>query len=71
VQAEDLPRGPRVVIVRHQDVYEMPVRREAEALVAAGYETEVICMWDPKRPRRCVVNGVDITSLPIDRKSVV
>lgn len=64
-QAKDSPRGPRVVIVRHQDIYEIPVRREAEALVAAGYETEVICMWNPNRPRRCLVNGVEITSLPI------
>ena len=43
----------------------MPVQREAEALAAAGYETEVICMRDPKRPRRYVLNGVDITSLPV------
>jgi glycosyltransferase involved in cell wall biosynthesis len=53
------------VIVRHQDVYELGLQREAEALAAAGYETEVICMRDPRRPRRCVVNGVDIKSLPV------
>ena len=64
-KARDLARRPRVAIVRHQDVYELGLQREAEALAAAGYETEVICMRDPRRPRRCVVNGVDITSLPV------
>jgi glycosyltransferase involved in cell wall biosynthesis len=53
------------VIVRHQDVYELGLQREAEALAAAGYDAEVICMRDPRRPRRTVVNGVPITSLPV------
>jgi glycosyltransferase involved in cell wall biosynthesis len=57
--------GKRVVIVRHQNVYELGLQREAEALAAAGYETEVICMRDPARPRRCELNGVQITSLPV------
>jgi len=55
---------PRVCIVREIDEYEPPVQREAEALVSAGFDVEVLCMRHAKRPRRAVVNGVQITSLP-------
>jgi glycosyltransferase involved in cell wall biosynthesis len=41
------------------------VQREAEALAAAGFDVEVICMRDPDRPRRSVVNGVTVISLPV------
>ena len=58
----------RVAIVRHQDVYELGLRREAEALADAGYDTEVICLRDPERPRKTVINGVSITSLPVRRR---
>jgi glycosyltransferase involved in cell wall biosynthesis len=57
-------KRPRVAIVRQSDLYEMPVRREAEALAEAGYETEVICMHNPERTRTSVVNGVKIIGLP-------
>jgi glycosyltransferase involved in cell wall biosynthesis len=59
------PSAPRVLIVRQTDLYEMPVRRQAEALSTAGLEVEVICMHHPDRPRRAVVNGVRVTSLRI------
>jgi glycosyltransferase involved in cell wall biosynthesis len=55
---------PRVVIVRQQDIYELGLQREAEALADAGYEVEVICLRYPERPRKTVVNDVQITSLP-------
>jgi glycosyltransferase involved in cell wall biosynthesis len=55
---------PRVCIVRQTDMYEPPVQRAAEALVRSGFETEVMCMRNPERPRRAVINGVEITSLP-------
>jgi hypothetical protein len=55
---------PRVCIVRQTDLYEIPVKRMAEALAEAGYEVEVLCMRSPDRPRRTVVNGIDVTSLP-------
>jgi glycosyltransferase involved in cell wall biosynthesis len=58
------PTKPRVCIVREMDEYEPPVQREAEALVSAGFDVEVLCMRHAKRPRRAVVNGVQITSLP-------
>src|SRR5271157_2263344 len=59
------PAAPRVLIVRQTDLYEMPVRRQAEALTGAGYEVEVLCMPRAGRPRRIAVNGVRVTSLPI------
>ena len=55
---------PRACIVREMDEYEPPVQREAEALVSAGFDVEVLCMRHAKRPHRIVVNGVQITSLP-------
>jgi len=30
------PKPPRVLIVRQTDLYELPVRRQAEALTGAG-----------------------------------
>jgi glycosyltransferase involved in cell wall biosynthesis len=56
---------PRVCIVRQTDLYEVPVKREAEALARAGYETEVLLMRSTERPRRAVVDdGVVLISLP-------
>lgn len=59
---------PRVCIVRQTDVYEPPLRRTAEALRAAGFDVEVICMRHPARPRRVTIQGVDVTSLPTSRR---
>jgi len=58
------PKPPRVLIVRQTDLYELPVRRQAEALTGAGYQVEVLIMRRPTRPRRVTVNGVSVTSLP-------
>ena len=50
------------------------VRREAEALVEAGYRVEVVCLKEPKQPGeqpepyRDKVNGVHIHRLPFNRK---
>jgi glycosyltransferase involved in cell wall biosynthesis len=54
--------------LRQVDVYEPMVQREAEALVSAGFDVEVICMRSTERPRHVVVNGVSVTSLPVARK---
>jgi glycosyltransferase involved in cell wall biosynthesis len=45
-------------------MYEPPVQRAAEALVKAGLDVEVLCMRNPDRPRRAMIGGVEITSLP-------
>ena len=57
-------RRPRVCIVRQCDLYVMADQRECEALVAAGFDVEFLCMRSDERPRRTVINGVEITSLP-------
>jgi len=50
------------------------VRREAEALVEAGYRVEVFCLRAPKRPgkqrepNKDIVNNVHIHRLPLVRK---
>jgi glycosyltransferase involved in cell wall biosynthesis len=59
-----MERRGRVCIVRQTDLYEPPVQREAEALVSAGFDVEVLMMRGDNRPRRTVVNDVEITSLP-------
>jgi glycosyltransferase involved in cell wall biosynthesis len=55
---------PRVCIVRQTDIFEIPLQRMGETLVEAGYDVEILCMRSPGRPRRMVVNGLDVTSLP-------
>ena len=55
---------PRVCIVRQTHYYEMPVRREAEALVGAGYDVELIHMRGADGKGREVINGVSISTLP-------
>jgi glycosyltransferase involved in cell wall biosynthesis len=54
----------RVCIVRQTDMYEPAVQREAEALVQAGFDVEVICMRHPERARRVTMDGVSVISLP-------
>lgn len=44
------------------------VRREAEALAAAGYEVDVIGLRDHGMKARETVNGVNITRVPIARR---
>ena len=58
-------KTPRVAIVRQADLYEMQIQREAEALVRAGCDVEVLVMRNPDRPREIELNGVRVTSLPI------
>jgi len=44
------------------------VRREAEALVEAGYTVDVIALRDPGGTMRAVINGVRVYALPIRRR---
>lgn len=52
--------------------YDLLVRREAEALSQAGYETHVICLErpasDPNHAREEVINSVQVHHLPLKRK---
>ncbi len=57
-------RRPRACLVRQTDLYETPLRREAEALTEAGFAVEVLLMRHADRARRTTINGVDVTSLP-------
>lgn len=50
--------------MRQTPYYELQLRREAEALVAAGYDVELIHMRGANERRRSVVNGVSVTTLP-------
>jgi glycosyltransferase involved in cell wall biosynthesis len=65
----DSPRG-RIAIVRQTDHYELPVRREAEALARSGFDVEVLLMQRAGGPERETVDGVELTYLPASlRKS--
>ena len=54
--------------------YDIRVRREAEALVGAGFRVDVVCLRLPKKPGRSRepfqdrINGVEVYRLPISRK---
>ena len=63
-RSEEEGRRPRVCIVRQTHYYEMPVRREAEALVGAGYDVELIHMRGADGKGREVINGVSVSTLP-------
>jgi glycosyltransferase involved in cell wall biosynthesis len=53
-----------VCIVRQLDHYEQPIQREAEALLSAGFDVEVILMRRPGAAAREIVDGVEITTVP-------
>lgn len=61
-------KRPRVAIVRQTDHYELPVQREAEALVRAGFDVEVFFMRAQGAPPHEEVNGVLLTALPVSLK---
>jgi glycosyltransferase involved in cell wall biosynthesis len=61
-------KRPRVCIVRQTDHYELPIQREAEALLRAGFDVEVIGMRGAGAPREQVLNGVRLTTLPTSLK---
>lgn len=55
---------PAVAIVRHCHDYELDVRREAEALVAAGARCDVLYLGRRGRPLVEVVGGVTLRRVP-------
>ncbi len=58
----------RVCIIRQRDYYELPVRREAESLQAAGFEVDVICLQQEGHENVELDNGVRLYRLPLKRK---
>jgi glycosyltransferase involved in cell wall biosynthesis len=44
-------------------------RREAESLVAAGYEVDLICLQESEsEPKRELINGVNVKRLPLSKR---
>ncbi len=64
-----MARGPRpVLMIVHSYVAEDPrVRREAEALIAAGRAVTVIGLRRPDEPERLDLGGIDIHQLDVQR----
>ncbi|UCB42542.1 MAG: glycosyltransferase [Dehalococcoidales bacterium] len=59
----------RVCIVRHAYYPEKPpTKRDAETLVAHGYEVDVICLRDRGEKSREVLNGVNLYRLPVEHR---
>jgi glycosyltransferase involved in cell wall biosynthesis len=62
------PARRRVCILRQGNWYGPEIRREAEALVSAGFDVEVVIMRPADTPRRVVVNGVTVIGLPVRQR---
>jgi glycosyltransferase involved in cell wall biosynthesis len=56
-----------MVVHNYYPQREPRVEREAQALVAHGYEVDVICLREPGEPAEAVVNGVNVYRLPVKR----
>lgn len=67
MHAPSARRRVRMVVYATYPLGETHVQREAEALVAAGYEVEVLCLRGPGEPPRERYRGVDVQRLPLDR----
>lgn len=59
---------PRVCIVRQRDHYELPVRREAEALRDAGFAVDVLCLRGDGEPLVADDAGVRLYRVPLRRR---
>lgn len=47
------------------------VEKEAKALINAGHEVTLICLYNPEQPRRETVDGVDVIRLPLQYRGGV
>jgi glycosyltransferase involved in cell wall biosynthesis len=59
-------RKSAICIVRHNYYPDTHVRRDAEALVLAGYDVSVIALRRPGQPAQEVLNGVEVRRLPVE-----
>ncbi|HWQ14631.1 MAG TPA: glycosyltransferase family 4 protein [Roseiflexaceae bacterium] len=57
-----------MVVHNYYPQREPRVEREAQALVANGYEVDVICLREPGEPAEATVNGVNVYRLPVRRR---
>lgn len=57
----------RVCIVRHYS-YDLLVRREAETLLNAGYDVDVICLPSKSGSNDSIINNVQMHYIPLARK---
>jgi glycosyltransferase involved in cell wall biosynthesis len=64
----DRDRRVPVCIVRHNYYPDTHVRRDAEALVQAGYDVSVIALRRPNQPARETLNGVDVHRMPVSHQ---
>src|SRR5688500_17202045 len=48
--------------------FDARVRRKAEALVAAGYSVDVLCLRYTDRPPQYTLNGVNVYTLSLGKK---
>ena len=64
--AQRLHRGRRILIIRQGYYPEDPrVRREAEALAAAGYRVQVLCLRNTGQKKRELCGQVEAIRLPL------
>ena len=61
-------RRPSVCIVRHNYYPDTHVRRDAEALVDAGYDVTVLALRRPGQPARESLSGVSVRRLPVTHR---
>lgn len=62
------PAGARIAMLAHSYYEEDPrVRREAEALVAAGHRVDVFALRRPGDARSVTIDGVAVHRLPVQR----
>ena len=60
--------GKKAAVLLFSDYPDDPrPRREAEALVEAGMEVDLICQQDPGQAAHEVINGVNVRRIPIQR----
>jgi glycosyltransferase involved in cell wall biosynthesis len=61
--------GKAIAIVRHSFYpFELNVKREADALRAAGFDVHVICLRDRGEAKRETIAGVEVHRLPVGHK---
>src|SRR5207302_11071815 len=61
-------RPPSICIVRHDYYPDGHVSRDAEALVEAGYEVNVVALRRPTEPARETLDGVNVFRLPVEHR---